>query len=107
MTATAEFCYRATCRAGTTVLIGQPTENAVAGFPPFWIAQDENRVIGSSYGSTRPMIDFPKVLRLVKHGLLNLENLVSEVWPFKRINEAISLVETGKVNRMVLQFDEA
>ena len=107
LTATAEFCYRATCRAGTTVLIGQPTENAVAGFPPFWIAQDENRVIGSSYGSTRPMIDFPKVLRLVKHGLLNLENLVSEVWPFKRINEAISLVETGKVNRMVLQFDEA
>ena len=59
---------RATCRAGTTVLIGQPTENAVAGFPPYWIAQDENRVIGSSYGSTRPMIDFPKVLRLVKHG---------------------------------------
>ncbi len=69
----AEHCYKATCRAGTTVLIGQPTENAVAGFPPYWIAQDENRVIGSSYGSTRPMIDFPKVLRLVKHGLLDLE----------------------------------
>jgi S-(hydroxymethyl)glutathione dehydrogenase / alcohol dehydrogenase len=103
-TETAELCYRASCRAGTTVLIGQPTENAVAGFPPYWIAQDENRVIGSSYGSTRPMIDFPKVLRLVKHGLLNLESLVSEVWPFDRINEAIALVETGRVNRMVLGF---
>ena len=64
----AELCYKATCRAGTTVLIGQPTENAMAGFPPYWIAQDENRVIGSSYGSTRPMIDFPKALRLVKQG---------------------------------------
>lgn len=104
-TETAEFCYRATCRAGTTVLIGQPNENAVAGFPPYWIAQDENRVIGSSYGSTRPMIDFPKVLRLVRHGMLDLRSLVSEVWPFPRINEAISLVETGRVNRMVLQFD--
>jgi Zn-dependent alcohol dehydrogenase len=51
------------------------------------------------------MIDFPKVLRLVKHGLLDLESLVSEVWPFARINEAISLVETGKVNRMVLHFE--
>jgi S-(hydroxymethyl)glutathione dehydrogenase / alcohol dehydrogenase len=104
-TETAEICYRATCRAGTTVLIGQPTENAVAGFPPYWIAQDENRVIGSSYGSTRPMIDFPKVLRLVKHGMLDLHSLVSEVWPFDRINEAIAQVETGRVNRMVLQFD--
>lgn len=104
-TETAELCYRATRRAGTTVLIGQPTENALAGFPPYWIAQDENRVIGSSYGSTRPMIDFPKVLRLVKHGLLNLESLVSDVWAFERINEAIALVETGRVNRMVLRFD--
>ena len=88
------------------MLIGQPTENAMAGFPPYWIAQDENRVIGSSYGSTRPMIDFPKVLRLVKHGMLNLEALVSEVWPFERINEAIALVETGSVNRMVLRFND-
>jgi S-(hydroxymethyl)glutathione dehydrogenase / alcohol dehydrogenase len=101
---TAELAYKATCRAGTTVLIGQPTENALAGFPPYWIAQDENKVIGSSYGSTRPMIDFPKVLRLVKHGLLNLESLVSEVWPLARINEAIALVETGKVNRIVLRM---
>jgi S-(hydroxymethyl)glutathione dehydrogenase / alcohol dehydrogenase len=92
-----------TCRAGTTVLIGQPTENALAGSPPYWIAQDENKVIGSSYGSTRPMIDFPKVLRLVKHGLLNLESLISEVWPLSKINEAIALVETGKVNRIVLR----
>ena len=103
-TETAEQCYKATRRAGTTVLIGQPGETAMAGFPPYWIAQDENRVIGSSYGSTRPMIDFPKVLRLVKHGLLNLESLVSEVWAFERINEAIALVETGRVNRMVLRF---
>jgi S-(hydroxymethyl)glutathione dehydrogenase/alcohol dehydrogenase len=103
---TAEVCYRATRRAGTTVLIGQPTENALAGFPPYWIAQDENRVIGSSYGSTRPMVDFPKVLRLAKHGLLDLKSLVSDIWPFARINEAIALVETGTVNRMVLRFGE-
>lgn len=101
----AELCYKATCRAGTTVLIGQPTENAMAGFPPYWIAQDENKVIGSSYGSTRPMIDFPKVLRLVKHGLLDLQSLITDVWPLSRINEAIRLVETGKVKRMVLRPD--
>jgi S-(hydroxymethyl)glutathione dehydrogenase/alcohol dehydrogenase len=104
---TAELCYKATCRAGTTVLIGQPTENALAGFPPYWIAQDENKVIGSSYGSTRPMIDFPKVLRLVKHGLLDLQSLISDVWPLSRINEAIRLVETGKVKRIVLRPDAA
>jgi S-(hydroxymethyl)glutathione dehydrogenase/alcohol dehydrogenase len=103
----AEQAYKATCRAGTTVLIGQPTENALAGFPPYWIAQDENRVIGSSYGSTRPMIDFPKALRLARHGLLDLKSLVSEVWAFDRINEAIALVETGQVNRIVLRVGDA
>src|SRR5207253_1741879 len=56
----AEQAYKATRRAGTTVLIGQPAENALAGFPPYGIAQDENKVIGSSYGSTQPLIDFPK-----------------------------------------------
>jgi Zn-dependent alcohol dehydrogenase len=103
---TAEMAYDSTRRAGTTVLIGQPTENARAGFPPYWIAQDENRIIGSSYGSARPVLDFPKVLRLVKHGLLNLENLVSDVWPLERINEAIRAVESGKVNRMVLRISD-
>ena len=48
------------------------------------------------------MLDYSKVLRLVDHGLLNLEALVSAVWPFERINEAIATVETGTVNRLVL-----
>lgn len=103
ITEIAEQCYKATRRAGTTVLIGQPTENALAGFPPYWIAQDEQKIIGSSYGSTQPLLDYPKVLRLVEHGLLNLEALVSDVWELQRINEAIALVETGTVNRMVLR----
>lgn len=41
----------------------------------------------------------------MKHGLLNLEGLISEVWPFEKINEAIALVETGRVNLMVLGFN--
>jgi len=101
---TAEMAYRATRRAGTTVLIGQPAENAKAGFPPYGISQDEQRIIGSSYGSARPMADFPKILRLAEHGLLDLGHLVSDVWPLARINEAIAAVETGTVNRMVLQI---
>jgi S-(hydroxymethyl)glutathione dehydrogenase / alcohol dehydrogenase len=102
-TDTAELAYRATRKGGTTVLIGQPGENELAGFPPYWIAQDEQRIVGSSYGSAQPQLDYPKVLRLVKHGLLDLEHLVSAVWSFGRINEAIRTVETGTVNRMVLR----
>jgi len=101
---TAEMAYRATRRAGTTVLIGQPAEDAKAGFPPYGIAQDEQRFIGSGYGSARPMLDFPKILRLAEHGLLDLGHLVSDVWPLARINAAIAAVETGTVNGMVLQI---
>jgi S-(hydroxymethyl)glutathione dehydrogenase/alcohol dehydrogenase len=101
---TAEMAYRATRRAGTTVLIGQPAESAKAGFPPYGISQDEQRIIGSSYGSARPMVDFPKILRLAEHGLLDLGHLVSDIWPLARINEAVAAVETGTVNRMVLHI---
>ena len=101
---TAEMAYRATRRAGTTVLIGQPAENAKAGFPLYGIAQDEQRIVGSSYGSARPLVDFPKILRLVEHGRLDLSHLISHIWPLARINEAIATVETGTVNRMVLRI---
>ncbi len=104
VTTIAEQAYRATRRAGTTVLIGQPNENALAGFPPYWIAQDEQKIVGSSYGSSQPLIDIPKVLRLVEHKLLDLGALVSDIWAFERINEAIRLVETGSLNRMVLRI---
>ena len=76
----------------------------MAGFPPYWIAQDEQRIIGSSYGSMQPMIDYRKLLCLVAHSLLNLEALVLAVWPFERIKEAIATVETGTVNRLVLNI---
>ena len=99
----AEQAYKATRRAGTTVLIGQPSENDMAAFPPYWIAQDEQKIVGSSYGSTRPLIDIPKALRLAEHKLLDLGALVSEIWAFERINEAIRKVETGALNRMVLR----
>jgi S-(hydroxymethyl)glutathione dehydrogenase / alcohol dehydrogenase len=104
---TAEMTYRATRRAGTTVLIGQPAESATAGFPPYGISQDEQKIIGSSYGSARPLVDFPKILRLAEHGLLDLGHLVSDQWPLARINEAIAAVETGTVNRIVLRIAAA
>jgi S-(hydroxymethyl)glutathione dehydrogenase / alcohol dehydrogenase len=100
---TAEMAYRATRRGGTTILIGQPAENAKARFPPYGISQDEQRIIGSSYGSAQPMLDFPKILRLAEHGLLDLGNLVSDIWPLDQINKAIAAVETGEVKRMVLR----
>ncbi len=53
------------------------------------------------------MIDFPKALRLVATGcsissLVDLRRLAAS-----RINEAIRLVETGKVKRIVLRPEAA
>jgi S-(hydroxymethyl)glutathione dehydrogenase / alcohol dehydrogenase len=100
---TADMAYRATRRGGTTVLIGQPAENAKVGLPPYGISQDEQRIIGSSYGSAQPLLDFPKILRLAEHGLLDLDNLVSDIWPLDQINKAIAAAETGELKRIVLR----
>ncbi len=104
MTGIAEPCCRATRRAGTTVPIGEPGETALAG-SPCRIARDGNRLIGSGYGATRPLADFPEVLRPAKHAPMNLHDLVTGVRPFARINDSNARIGTGTVRRRVPRFD--
>lgn len=102
LTEIAELAYKAIQRAGNVILIGQPNENSLAGFPPFWLAQYDQKVIGSCVGSIRPFIDFPKLLILAEKGFINLKDLISEKMLLKDVNKAFKLLEEGKVNRVLL-----
>jgi S-(hydroxymethyl)glutathione dehydrogenase/alcohol dehydrogenase len=97
----ASVVYQTIRRGGATVLVGQPAEGALAGFPPFELSQFEQRILGSMLGSMRPYIDFPKILRLAQRGKLDLGGLVSESMPLSRVNEAMAMMERGEINRVV------
>jgi S-(hydroxymethyl)glutathione dehydrogenase/alcohol dehydrogenase len=102
ITKVAEQAYSVIQRGGSVIIIGQPNENSLAGFPPFWLAQYDQKVVGSFVGSIRPFIDYPKLLKLTENGLLNLKDLITEKIPLKNVNEAFKKLEEGNANRILL-----
>lgn len=98
----AELAYKTIRRGGTVVLVGQPGEAELAGFPPFGLSQYDQKIIGSMIGSIRPFVDYPKLLQLAKAGLINLKDLISVKMPLKDINLALKKLEEGNVNRIIL-----
>jgi S-(hydroxymethyl)glutathione dehydrogenase/alcohol dehydrogenase len=98
----AELSYKAIRRGGAVILVGQPSEESLAGFPPFGLSQYDQKVIGSMVGSIRPYIDYPKLLKLEKAGKLNLKDLISKKMPLQNVNYALKELEEGSVNRILL-----
>jgi S-(hydroxymethyl)glutathione dehydrogenase/alcohol dehydrogenase len=104
--ANASVVYQTIRRGGATVLVGQPAEGALAGFPPYELSQFEQRILGSMLGSMRPFIDFPRILRLAERGKIDLGGMVSEAMPLSRVNDAMEMMEEGRINRVVFRPQE-
>ena len=91
-------------RNGAVVLVGMPPSGVNANFDPGWLAADGQRILGSKMGSARLPVDVPKILSLYKEGRLKLDELVTERFPFEKINEAIAASRGGSALRNVLVF---
>ena len=93
-----------TRRRGITVWVGAPPSN----MPVTLDARDlvlEKSIIGSYYGSSRPHLDFSRILRLYKNGKLQLDQLISKTYPLEKINDAFEALSKGEVARSVISFD--
>jgi S-(hydroxymethyl)glutathione dehydrogenase/alcohol dehydrogenase len=91
-------------RKGTVVIVGIPEASARFPLAVSQCVWNEQRVIGSSMGSTRLRVDVPRLVSLYQHGQLKLNELISARYPLEQINEAIAAVETGEVLRNVIMF---
>ena len=88
--------------AGTLVIVGQTPEGARVSLDPFRISDRELRVIGSNYGSSRPTIDFPRILELDRRGILNLDALITDRIELTAVNEAFAGMRQGIGARSVI-----
>ena len=89
---------------GISVWVG----HAPHGTPVTIDARDlmlEKTVIGSMYGSSQPMVTFPRLLDLYKSGKLKLDELISRTYPVEQINEAFDALGNGEVARSTLSFE--
>jgi S-(hydroxymethyl)glutathione dehydrogenase/alcohol dehydrogenase len=97
--------YDATRRGGTTVVIGVMPRGAEIPIPGR-IIFDAKTVKGCYYGSTRPAIDFPKLVDLYLQGRLKLDQIVNRIYDLDEINDAFDALARGKNARGVIVFKD-
>ncbi len=99
-----EECLAAARPGGMIILAGIAPMDSQTNLPGALITRQEKTVTGTYYGSANPARDFPLYADLYRRGLLDLERLVSQVYPLERINEAYADMLSGRIARGVIAF---
>jgi S-(hydroxymethyl)glutathione dehydrogenase/alcohol dehydrogenase len=94
-------CYDAVRRGGTAVIVGMaPTGSEIS--IPGTIAGEEKIVKGCFYGSSRPAVDFPRLVDFALRGVLQLDRMVTRTYPLADINAAFAALGRGDNARGLL-----
>ena len=96
--------YDAVRRGGTAVVVGMaPTGSEIP--VPAAIAAQEKTVKGCFYGSTRPSVDFPRLVDFYMQGKLKLDQMVTHRYQLEEINEAFAALARGDNARGVIVLE--
>lgn len=101
-TTTTEQAIRMLGLGGAAVIVGLPPTGAKASFEPLVLAEADQRILGSNYGSVRPSIDVPALVDRYMDGQLKLDPLISGRRPLSEAQEAFDDLEAGTVLRTLL-----
>ena len=101
-TSTTEQAIRMLGLGGAAVIVGLPPTGAKASFEPLVLAEADQRILGSNYGSVRPSIDIPALVDRYMDGQLKLDPLISGRRPLAEAADAFDDLEKGSVLRTLL-----
>lgn len=87
---------------GAAVIVGLPPTGARASFEPLVLAEADQRILGSNYGSVRPAIDIPALVDRYMDGQLQIDALISGRRPLDEANRALDDLASGTVLRQLL-----
>lgn len=96
--------YAATRPGGTTVSIGLPHPKSELILQAVTLVGEGRHIIGSYMGSSVPIRDVPRYVKLHLAGLLPIDHLVTSTLPLDRINEGFDELDSGKQARQIIQF---
>lgn len=102
MTSTTEQTIRMLGLGGAAVIVGLPPTRARASFEPLVLAEADQRILGSNYGSVRPAIDIPALVDRYMDGELKLDELISARRPLDEAASALDDLEVGQALRTIL-----
>ncbi|HYO62639.1 MAG TPA: Zn-dependent alcohol dehydrogenase [Pyrinomonadaceae bacterium] len=89
-------------KGGTVVLTGLSRTDAAATIPTFPFVMQEKRLVGSVYGSGRPLEDIPQLVELYREGRLKLRELVARTYTLTQVNDALAALAAGAGARGVI-----
>jgi Zn-dependent alcohol dehydrogenase len=98
-----ELAFSVTRPGGMIVAIGVPPDGSVVSFPGPQLVRSEKIVTGTFYGSARPAIDMPMILRLHAEGRLPLHKLVGRRYRLADVNQAFADLRSPTSARGVLR----
>ncbi|MCG2623068.1 Zn-dependent alcohol dehydrogenase [Arthrobacter sp. I2-34] len=101
---TIEQAYASLAPGGTAVVVGQVPTGVKISIDPMVMSGRELTLTGSNYGSSRPSIDFARILGLHSRGLLPLDLLVDRRIQLQDINTAFDAMGQGTAARTVIEF---
>jgi S-(hydroxymethyl)glutathione dehydrogenase/alcohol dehydrogenase len=99
--ATMRQAVECTRPGGTTVMVGMPELGADVAIPGS-IVLFQKSVVGCVYGGAQVKRDFPRLIRFVEQGMLDVGTMVSRTVPLADVNDAIRAMQDGEVIRSVL-----
>ena len=99
---TTEQAIAALGLGGAAVIVGLPPTGQHAQFDPLALAEADQRILGSNYGSVVPQRDIPWLVDLYMSGELDLDSLVSARRPLSEAPEALSDLAAGHALRQLL-----
>jgi len=87
---------------GAAVVVGLPPTGAKASFEPLVLAEADQRILGSNYGSVRPAIDIPALVDRYMDGSLKIDELITARRPLEHAAAALDELATGSSLRTLL-----
>jgi S-(hydroxymethyl)glutathione dehydrogenase/alcohol dehydrogenase len=100
-----EAAWESIAPGGTCVMLGVMSDGDSPNLRINRLMGNECRLIGSRYGSARPMTDFAELVELYLAGRLRIDELITRRYPLAEINEAHRALADGEVARSILVFD--
>lgn len=101
-TSTTEQAIKMLGLGGAAVIVGLPPTGATASFEPLVLAEADQRILGSNYGSVRPSIDIPALVDRYMDGQLKLDPLISDRRSLDDAAEALDELQSGSALRTLL-----
>lgn len=100
----AEQAFEALEPGGTCVMIGLPAAGTRVSINASMLVGPQRVLRGSSYGSARTFVDFPRLVDLYLGGKLKLDELITRRYDISEANEAFRALASGEVARGLIVF---